>query len=287
VSEQSFLGGHRHRGLGFADSLLHGLVAVLDHGLEAERVAAARGLLQRLDPRAKLAGLLALILAAVAVRSLMVLAGLFLLAVGLAAASRIPVALLARRLWLGVLLFTGVLALPAILLVPGEPLLRLPLLDWTATRQGLASAAFLLGRAETSSTLALLAILSTPWPHLLKALRSFGLPVALVAILGMTHRYIFVLLTTATQMLEARTSRLMGPLGSRDRRRIAAGAAGALLVSSLQLAGEVHMAMIARGYRGEVHLLDDFRMQPVDWIALPAFLAVAALAIWLGLRVGP
>ncbi|MFO1057646.1 MAG: cobalt ECF transporter T component CbiQ [Dongiaceae bacterium] len=286
MSEQSFLGGHRHRGLGFADTLLHGLLAALDHALESERTAAMPGLLQRLDPRVKLAGLLALILAVVSVRSLAVLAGLFLLATGLALASRISPALLARRLWLGVLLFTGLLALPAILLVPGEPVLHVPLLGWTATRQGLVSAGFLVGRAETAATLALLAILSTPWPHLLKALRGLGLPVVVVAILGMTHRYIFVLLSTAAQMFEARTSRLMGPLPGRERRRIAAGAAGTLLLLSLQLAGEVHLAMVARGYRGEIRLLDEFRTRPGDWVALVAFLAVAVLAVWLGSRVG-
>jgi cobalt/nickel transport system permease protein len=281
VGEQSFIHGHRHRGTGFADSLLCGLLAVFEHGLESERLAASPGLLQRLDPRIKIAGLLALILTAVFVKSLPVLAGLLAVATGLALCSGISLARLGGQVWLGVLLFTGILALPAIFLVSGEPLLQLPWLGWQVTRQGLLSAGFLVGRAETAATLALLAILTTPWPHLLKALRGFGLPVVLVAILGMTHRYIFVLLATASRMFEARASRIMGPLSAQDSRRIAGGAAGVLLATSLQLAGEVHLAMIARGYRGEVRLLDDFRTRPLDWFALLGFLAVAALAVWL------
>jgi cobalt/nickel transport system permease protein len=57
-----------------------------------------------------------------------------------------------------------------------------------------------------------------------------------------------------------------------------------LLERSLQLAADVHLAMIARGYRGEVRLLDDFRTRVWDWIALAGLLAVAAIAIgwqWL------
>lgn len=281
MGEQSFIPRHHHRGLNFADSLLCGLVATLDHALESERSADGPGFLQRLDPRIKIAGLLALILTAVLVRSLPVLAGLFAVATGLALVSQVSLKRLRGQLWLGVLLFTGTLALPAIFVVPGEPLLQLPLLGWEVTLQGLRSAGFLVGRAETAATLALLVVLTTPWPHVLKALRSFGVPVVLVAILGMTHRYIFLLLTTATQMFEARTSRLMGPLSARQARRIAAGGAAVLLGTSLHLAGEVHLAMIARGYRGEVHLLEDFRTRRLDWVALLGFMAVAALALWL------
>ena len=34
--------------------------------------------------------------------------------------------------------------------------------------------------------------------------------------------------------------------------------------------------MQARGFRGEVYLLDDFQMQPRDWMALAAFAALTA-----------
>jgi energy-coupling factor transporter transmembrane protein EcfT len=40
--------------------------------------------------------------------------------------------------------------------------------------------------------------------------------------------------------------------------------------------------MQSRGYRGEIYTLDEFRMTPRDWVALAAFVAVAALALWAG-----
>jgi cobalt/nickel transport system permease protein len=87
----------------------------------------------------------------------------------LAYLSSISLRMLANGIWTSVVLFTGAIALPALCLVPGEVLYRLPLLDWPVTRQGLESAALLLSRAETAATLAALLILSTPWTHVLKA----------------------------------------------------------------------------------------------------------------------
>jgi cobalt/nickel transport system permease protein len=285
VGEQSFIRrGHRPGRGDFIERLLRGLLGAMEHAADAERLSATAGLLQHMDPRIKTLGLLSLIVTAVLVKSLLALGALFAVALGLALWSRISLARLGGQVWLGVLLFTGVLAAPAPFLVPGEVLVRLPLLNWTITWQGLRSAAFLIGRAETAATLALLVVLTTPWPHVLKALRSLGVPVVVIAILGLTQRYIFLLLSSAVQMFEAHRSRLMGPLSGSERRRLTAASAVVLLDKALGLSSEVHLAMIARGYRGDVHLVADFRTRISDWIALAGFLTVAAAAVgvqWL------
>lgn len=268
------------KGGGF-DGLLRGLVRVSEHALDAENIAAKQGLLQDLDPRTKVAGAFLAIVSVILLHSLAGLAALFLCAVLLAALSRVPVRRLARQVWMGVLIFTGVIAMPAPFLVPGDTIAVLPVLGWTISAQGLRSAAFLIARAETSATFALLLILTTPWPHVMKALRSLGVPVAVVAILGMTHRYIFVLLTTATQMFEARRSRSLAPMSSAARRKVIISSAGVLLGKTLALAGDVHMAMISRGYRGEVRLIDDFRFRRRDYASLGIAAALPALIVWM------
>lgn len=280
MGEQSFVCGVRHRG-GAIERLAGGIVHAIEHALAADDLTRRGGLLQSLDPRTKVAGLLALIVTAVTVRSLLVLAALFLVTIALALASSVPLARLARQAWLGVLLFTGMIALPALVLVPGDALFRLPLLGWPVTLQGARSAAFLLGRSEVAATFALLLILSTPWPHVLKALRIFRVPVVLVVILGMTHRYVFVFLQAASDMFEARRSRAIGRLAPKEARRLAVASAGMLLGKALTLSTDVHLAMIARGYRGEVRLLDDFRMTARDWAALAVTAAIIAAAFGL------
>lgn len=269
------------RGGNFLDRLAAGIVRAIDHALQADDLSRRDGYLQRLDPRVKLGAGFGLIVIAVFVNSLAALAALFLLALALAAASHVTISRLSRQVWIGVLVFTGLIALPAIFLVPGNVLFRIPVLSWPVTMQGLKSAAFLLGRAETAATVALLLVLSTPWPHLLKAMRAFRVPLVLVVIFGLTHRYVFVFLQATAQMFEARRSRLIGPLAARDRRRMATATAGALLIKALEMSSEVHLAMVARGYRGEPRLLDEFRTRPIDWATVAGFVAIASLALWL------
>jgi len=272
----------RKRRAGFVERTIRGLSQAMERALYAEELARADGLLQRLDPRVKVVGLLALLVAAALARSIVVILGLFGVALALAVLSRVPLRTLATRVWTGALLFTGSLALPAIFITPGQVIYRLPLLGWPITAQGLGAAAYLITRVETATTFSMLLILCTPWTHVLKALRVLHVPVVFVVILGMTYRYIFLMLQSARDMFESRQSRMVGTLAGADRRRLASASVGVLLSKSLQLSNDVYMAMLSRGFRGEVYTLDDFQMQARDWLGLAGLLLIAALAFWLG-----
>jgi cobalt/nickel transport system permease protein len=272
----------RRRRASFVERTVASLAGAIERALYAEELARADGVLQRLDPRVKLVGLLALVVAAALARNILVILGLFGVAIMLALLSRVPIRTLATRVWISALLFTGTIALPAIFITPGRIVYRLPLLGWPVTAQGIGAATYLITRVETAATLALLLILCTPWAHVLKALRVLRVPVVFVVILGMTYRYIFLMLQTAQDMFESRQSRMVGTLEGADARRLAGASVGVLLSKSVQLSTDVYMAMLSRGFRGEVYTLDDFQMQPRDWAALAAFLALAALAFWLG-----
>jgi cobalt/nickel transport system permease protein len=266
----------------FVEKTIRSLLNVLQHALFAEETAQSPGLLQRLDARVKVLGIGLLIVAAVALHRLSVLLLLLAASVLLALASRITVRTLATKVWIAVLIFTGAIALPAIFLTPGAIAYRVPVLDWTVTYTGLRTASFLILRAETAATLAVLLILCTLWTQLLRALRFFRTPAILIAILGMTYRYIFLLVQTAQDMFEAREARLIGVLEPAERRRLAAASAGLLLGKTIHLSGEVHLAMQARGFRGEVRLLDEPSMRSKDWLGLSAFAGIACSAMWLG-----
>jgi cobalt/nickel transport system permease protein len=262
---------------GFLENTLEGLHSAMEQALHAETAAEQRGLLQALDPRVKVAGLLALVAAAALAAKLLVIAAILALAITLAALSAIPIRRLAARAWLGALIFSGVIAVPAIFLTPGTPLLGSPM-----TLPGLRAAGFLLLRAETAATLIFLLAYTTPWSHILKALRIFRVPVVFVVILGMTTRYILMLLETAHDMFQSRKSRRVNRLTPAEHRRLAITSTGVLLNKTLHLSGEVYQAMQSRGFRGEVYLLDDFQMQTRDWVASGAFASAAAISIFLG-----
>jgi energy-coupling factor transporter transmembrane protein EcfT len=63
---------------------------------------------------------------------------------------------------------------------------------------------------------------------------------------------------------------------------MATASAGVLMSKTIQLSGDVYVAMRSRGFRGEVYVLDEFRTGWLDWVLLPFFLAIAALAFWFG-----
>lgn len=269
-------GGH---GGGFFELQIGSLLGVMERAACAERLAHDPGVLQRFDPRVRLVAMLVLIGLTVSARSLVSVYGMFAVAVAMAVLSSVPLSILARGIWLNVAMFAGVSALPSIFLVPGEVSFRIPLLGWGATAQGMESAALVTGRAITAATFAVLTILVTPWPHLLKSLRTLRVPAVAVVILSLSYRYIFLLLQMALDRFEARRSRLIGRLSGRQKRRMLIADAGMLLSKSMQLADEVYFAMQSRGYRGETHVLLEFRMKPLDWTALAVLLAAAGLAL--------
>jgi len=268
--------------MNFLEHTLARFLSAVEHALEAEDLAKADGLLQRLDPRIKVIGIFALIIAAAVARRLWVIGAVLAVVLSLAISSRISPPLLAKRVWIPVLIFTGIIALPAPFIIPGRVLWHLPGLGWPLTAQGLTSASYLVSRVETAATLSVVLILSTPWTHVLKALRVLRVPVILVVILGMAYRYIFLLLESARDMLESRRSRLVGELKGSQRRRLAAASVGVLMSKTLQLSADVYSAMLARGYRGEVALLTDFRTTPLDWMMLAVFAALTAGALYYG-----
>lgn len=264
----------------FVEATIDSLLSASQYAASAEDLAASGGALQRVDPRIKVAGLFSLIVVTALSRKLVPIACIFAIAVLLGVASGIGPRRLIRLVWIPVLFFTGAIALPALFVTPGRALLQAGALSITA--QGLRTASFLVARAETAATLSALLALTTPWPWVMKALRSLGCPMVLVAILGMTFRYIFVILQTASEMFESRKSRTVGQLEPADRRRLATSAVGVLMSKSLQMSGDVHLAMQSRGFRGEVYVLHDFRVKPADWCWLCGFLTMTAAFIWWG-----
>ena len=247
--------GKRRRG-GAIEKTLDGLARLIRQALTSEEIAARRGLLQRLDARAKLIGMLWLLIATGLVRHIPVLLGLYALTLVLAATSRIGLGWFAKRVWLFIPLFTGVVVAPAMFsfVTPGE--IVVPLGHWFGhevglTRQGLTSAALIVCRVASSISLVLLLTLTTSWSRLLAALRALFVPRLLVLVLGMAYRYLFVLLDSVAEMVTARRARTVAAKRSRrGERLVATFSGGALFGKAYALSEEIHQAMLARGFSG-------------------------------------
>jgi len=260
----------RRRKRGFVERTIGGAAGLMRQAMFSEDVAGERGLLQRLEPRVKLLTVLGLLVVTAFVRHIPVLLGMYAATLALAAASKLSLSFFVKRVWLFVPIFTGIVVLPATLNVVTHGQIVVPLGTWFGhhlglTEQGLTSAGLIVTRVATSISLVVLLTLTTPWSKLLAALRTLRAPRMFILVLGMAYRYLFHLLDAVTDMYTARKARTV----TRDAdvtsgRAFVAASAGALLGRAHALAEEVHLAMVARGYRGDARTVGMVRVRTLD-----------------------
>ncbi len=279
--------GKRSRG-SFIDKTLRGGAKVMRQAMFGDELAAADGLLQRLDARVKLVTVLGLLVTAALVRHLGVLVALYGVTLVLAAASKLKLSFFMRRIWLFVPIFTGIVVLPATLNIVTKGDIVVPLGSWWfghrigMTRQGLMAAGIIVTRVAVSISLVVLLTLTTPWPKLMAGLRALFVPRMFIQVLGMAYRYIFHLLSSVEDMYTARKARGAGGTtngNAKVGRGFVAASAGALFGKAHALSEEVHLAMISRGYTGAALTLDSFRIGVLEiaWAASCVALAVVTL----------
>jgi len=265
----------------FLEKTLSGITRTLERSLFAEAISLQPGVFQALDPRLKIIATLALLMGVSMAHNAWVIGAVYLLAVCFALASAIPADFFIRRVWLAVPLFTGLIALPALFMIPGQPLVHLPF-GLIITRPGAQSVLFLLLRVGTSLSLVLLLILTTPWNAVLGALSVLRVPDVFILILGMTFRYIYLLLHVANDMFLSRKSRVIGRMSGAEERHMLAAIGANLLSKSLNMSSEVYLAMVSRGYRGTVVTFKPFRMRRQDWFWSAFFAVTAVVIMYLG-----
>ena len=274
----------RLRRRSFVEKTIRDAAEFTGRAMHGESIARSDGLLQRIDPRIKLAGLSLALLTCVSLHRPLLIAVLLGFTLTTAAVSRIPAReCLARLAVLPVL--TALMAVPATLswITPGDPVISLghlsPHLGGLAiTRQGLIGLMTLTLRAAGALSITVLLTLTTRWSDLLRSLRIFGAPRLFLFILAMVYRYVFLILQVATELFVARKSRSAGEPNVRAGRDFVATTAGMLFVRSHALSEEVYAAMRSRGYHGEPRVLETWRIRPLDlaWLG-SVVLTVAAL----------
>lgn len=263
---------------GFWEKTVRHVTGALERALVAEGLASRPGLLQGLDPRAKVLTILLLIVSVALLHSVPLLIAFAFLPLVLSSLSRISPAFFLKRVGLFVPLFTGIIALPALFTTPGRPLFTL----WEGvaiTEQGSRAALTLVLRSWDTLSLAVLLVLTTRWDHLLRSLRVLMVPRAFVLVLQMTHRYIYIFLRSINSMFIARRSRTVGPQPAGENRRFLASSMATLLARSHHMSQEVYLAMQSRGFRGDVMVMDNFSLRKRDalWAVMAGLLAAAAI----------
>jgi cobalt/nickel transport system permease protein len=249
--------------------------------------------IHRLDARIKFVLTLAFILtvALIPVGAWPVYILLFALILAIEVLSELGVGYVLRR---AVLALPFVLAaVPVLFTLPGPALFSLTLGPWTITVSlpGLERFASIAVKSWISVQAAILLATTTSFPELLVAMRAVRIPRLLVAIFGLMWRYLFVLVDETLRLLRARQARSghsdqpgLKPGGRLGwRARVAGGMAGSLFLRAFERSDRIYMAMLARGYDGEVRSEPLPEITGVNWLILASSLAVLGMLLVFGL----
>jgi cobalt/nickel transport system permease protein len=256
-----------------------------------DRYRQGTSLIHHLDPRLKLLATLAFVLAVTTTPpgNWIAFALLAVLAIGAVLVADVPLVEGLKRSAVA-LPFAGMVAISLPFTQAGEVVwLWQPFsahsgvlgFTLTITDAGLVLFATVVVKAWLSVMVSGLLVVTTPFPDLLKAMRSLRIPSVLTATISFMYRYLFVLVDEAMRLQTARVARSVGT--GRTvwwRARVLGGMIGSLFIRSYERSERIYAAMLSRGFAGEVRTFTRLTWQARDtwaglvWVALLAAIAV-------------
>ncbi len=279
---------------GLTEKTIRSILHLSKEALFSEHYSRKTGWLQRVDPRSKLIAMLVLLVTINLVHSHWLLWTTYVLILFLAITSDIDFWFFFKRVWLFVPLATGIIALPATLnwITGGRPVLvlhrfqaPLRLGPWTVPEilavsdNGVRSALLFVSRVGVSISLVVLLTLTTAWQKLLRSLRVLGVPQFFVFTLGMTYRYVHLLLGLLLDIHLGKKSRTLRAFSASQEQKWVASRMGYLFKRSRHLGESVYGAMLSRGFQGEPKLLEELQWNAVDSVAVAATVGFCAGAL--------
>lgn len=148
----------------------------------------------------------------------------------------------------------------------------------TLYREGLIAGGAIVAKGTLGVLGAIVLSGSTTARGILQGLERLKLPSLMVNIASFMLRYINVVTDEMERMRVARASRGFEPRGIRDW-RILASVAATLFIRSYERGERVHLAMLSRGFNGQMPKMDLHDHHPPLWIAF--LLPVTALSVAL------
>jgi cobalt/nickel transport system permease protein len=218
--------------------------------------------IHRLDPRAKMLGLLAVTLVAITTPFSLwpVWVGCATVLAFIAAGARIP----ARTIWRRARVILPLVLFVAVFI----PFFRKGGQEWsvgplTVSEEGLQTLLAICAKATIGTVSAVILGATTTFPDVLRALDALRVPRLFTLIAAFMYRYLFVIVDEVQRMRAALASR-----GYRPRWAWQVGAVGrvvsALFLRSYGRGERVYLAMLARGFGGVMPQLDTLAFRRTD-----------------------
>jgi cobalt/nickel transport system permease protein len=219
-----------------------------------EDLSSRKGLLQTINPLAKLLAVIAMIVTSLFIFNLSYLAVLCIIPIVLAVSSKIPLKHFLSRTTV-IPFFAGVISIPILFWTSGSPFAsaNIGIATLTITSEGIVRFLVFAVRVWFCVASLTLLILSTGFDKMLELLSTIKIPNVIVQLFGLTYRYFFVSIHEAQSVLigkEARTyvhKRTINMQALKDLGSVVA----TLFIRTYERSERVYLAMKARGFEIE------------------------------------
>ncbi len=230
------------------------------------------GFLQCLNPKAKVFFLLMILLLLSFTQSINKFVFLSCICLALVFLSKINLFYFLWRSLFFIPLFSLVIILPNILDVfsPGKVILSFKIFDiyFNVTQEGIHKSLIFVLRVSLSVSYVILINITTAHLRLLKAIKSFGVSALFVEIMRMTYRYIHIFVQAIENMYLAIKSRTGSNIPVHQGQKVVVWNIAAFWNRTENLNQQVFNAMLSRGYKGEVLVFEEEKLQFNDIVFL-------------------
>ena len=216
-----------------------------------EDLSSRKGLLQSINPLAKIVAIVAMIVASLFIFNLSYLATLCIIPILLTVSSKIPLTHFFSRTAL-IPVFAAVISIPILFLTSGSPIAsaNIGLTTLTITSEGISRFLVFTIRVWFCVASLTLMILSTGFDKMLQLLSTIKVPNVIVQLFGLTYRYFFVSIHEVQSVLiakEARTYVNKQTLNMQALKDLGSVVA-TLFIRTYERSERVYLAMKARGF---------------------------------------
>lgn len=282
--------------MSFIDSSISHLGKVIKTGYIQWELASKDGFFQRLDARIKVFFLVFFIIIVSLKKEIVPEVIIALFVFGLTAISRLNLFYFYKKVIPLGFIFGFLISLPSAFNVITKGEIILPVIHlWKSydfwiyhvpetigiTREGISGVAMLTLRVLNSVALSFLILYTTPFSEIIRALKVFRVPDAVLMIIGLTYKYIFIFAKTVEDMYLAKKSRTAVKINNRDARNWTAGRIAFMFRKTQQRCEDVFKAMLGRGFSDTIKLYDFRKLDGMDWIAGFFLFFAGMIFLWI------
>ncbi len=280
----------------FIDSGIEHLGTVIKTGYVQWELASKNGFFQRLDARVKVLFLIFFIVIVSLKKEIAPEVAITFFVLTLAVLSRLDILNLYRKVFFFGFFFGFLIALPSAFNVITKGNIILPVIHLSKpydfwiyhipatvgiTEDGISVVAMLTLRVINSVSLSFLVLYTTPFADIIRALKVFRVPDAVLMIITLTYKYIFIFAKTIEDMHLAKKSRTAGGIGNKEAREWIAGRIAFMFKKSRQRCEDVFNAMIARGFSDTVTIYGFKKMNKRDAAAGFVLFSAGIIFLWM------